>query len=81
MSSSFAKTVANAVLEKTENEAAAMLIRLKKLLRVRNSLRSPLLRLPTEIILHILSYLMEDMRHSFVWRPILGTCYSIGTIM
>lgn len=60
-------------MEKTENEVAAALIRLKKLLRVKNSPRPPLLRLPTEIILHILSYLTEYMQHSFVWHPVLGT--------
>jgi hypothetical protein len=56
MSSSFAKTVANAVLEKTENEVVAVLIHLKKFLRAQNSLRSPLLRLPTEIVTYRISW-------------------------
>ena len=59
----------------TENEVAAVLIHLKKLLRLKNWLRSPFLRLPTEIIIHILSYVMEDAEHSSVWWSVFSTCH------
>ena len=71
----------DATLEKTENEVATVLIHLKKLLRIKNRLRSPLLRLPTETIIHILSYIMENMEYRSVWQPILNTCHHIYSIM
>ena len=67
--------------EKTENEVAAVLVHLKKLLRLKNRLHSPLLRLPTETIVHILSYIMEDADYSSIWWPIFSTCHHIYDIM
>jgi hypothetical protein len=66
--------------EKTENEVEAVLIHLKKLLRLKNRLRSPLLRLPIEIIVHILSHTMEDAEHSSVWWSVLSICHHIRNI-
>ena len=66
---------------KTENEVATVLIHLRNLLRFKNWLRSPLLRLPTEIIVRILSFVMEDMGHSLVWRSIFVSCHRIHWIM
>ncbi|KAF9643841.1 hypothetical protein BDM02DRAFT_3122849 [Thelephora ganbajun] len=68
-------------LKKAENEVAAVLVHLKKLLRAKNWLRSPLLRLPIEIIVHILSYIMQDAENSSVWRPIFSMCYHIHNII
>ena len=76
----FVKTE-DAALEKTEDEVAAALVHMMELLRFKNWLRSPLLRLPIETITHILSYIMEDMEYPHVWRPIFSTCYRIHTIM
>jgi hypothetical protein len=80
MAPTFVKTD-DATLERTENEVAVVLVHLKKLLRLENWLRSPLLRLPTETIAHILSYIMEDAEHPSIWRPIFNTCYRIHNIM
>jgi len=71
----------DATMEGTENEVAGMLVHLKKLRYLKNWLRSPLLRLPTETVVHILSYIMEDAEHPSVWRPIFSTCYRIHNIM
>lgn len=69
------------VLEKTDKELAAGVLHLKKLLRARNWLRSSLLRLPTEIIVHILSYATQKSAHSSVWQPITSTCHHIRKVM
>ena len=74
---SFAKTD-SATLKKVETEAVSVLIHLKKLLRIKNRLRSPLLQLPTETIIRILSYNME---YHFEWLPSFGTCHYIHWIM
>ena len=71
----------DATLKKAENGVAPVLIHLKKLLRIRNRLRSPLLRLPTETIIHIISYIMEDMEYHSVWRSIFNTCHRIHWIV
>ena len=68
-------------LKKTENEVAAVLVHLTKLLRLKNWLCSPLLRLPAETIAHILSYIMEYVDCPSVWRPIFSTCHRIYSIM
>ena len=70
-------------LKRIDNQLATVLIHLKKLLRIQNRLRSPLLRLPTEAIIHILSYTMEDVELSSVnvWRLISNTCHHIHWIM
>ncbi|KAF9644293.1 hypothetical protein BDM02DRAFT_3122117 [Thelephora ganbajun] len=82
MATSSAATVADVICrKKIETEVATVLVHLKKLLRVRNQYRSPLLRLPTEITIHILSFVMENMGSSPVWRSIFATCYHIRTIM
>ena len=73
--------VDDATLRKTENEVATVLIHLKNLLRFKNQLRSPLLRLPTEIITHIISFIMENMAYSRAWRSIFSTCHRIHSIM
>lgn len=80
MESTFAKAD-GATLKKAENEVAAVLFHLRKLLRLKNRLRSPLLWLPTETIIHILSYIMKDMEYSSVWRSIFSTCHHIHWIM
>jgi len=67
-------------VENAENEVADVLVHMMELLRLKNWLCSPLLRLPTETIVHILSYIMEDVDPS-VWRPIFSTCYRIHDIM
>ena len=80
MESGFVKTD-DATLKKTQNEVATVLFHLKKLLRIKNRLCSPLLQLPVETITHILSYIMEDMEYPVVWQPIFSTCYHIHRIM
>ena len=68
-------------LEKTENEVAAVLVHLKKLLRLKNRLRSPLLRPAAETIVHILSYIVGDADHPSLWWKILSACRHIYGIM
>ena len=80
MVSTSVKTVDEATL-KPEDEVATVLFHLKKLLRLRNRLCSPLLRLPVETSIQILSYIMEDMEYSSTWQRILGTCHQIRNIM
>ena len=75
MTSAFVNT-GDATLVKTENEIVTVLIHAKKL-RLKNRLCSPLLRLLIETIVHVLSYVMTDMEHSFVWRSIFTTRYHI----
>jgi len=74
----YAKVADYATLENAEKEVGTVLVHLKKLFRAKNRLCSPLLRLPTEIVIHILSFLMEDMGP---WRPIFTTCFRIHSIM
>ena len=65
-------------------EIMAVLVHLKKLLRVRNQLHSPLLRLPDETIVRILSLIMADLDSHFSaysWMPIYNTCHRIHRIM
>lgn len=64
--------------ENTKDEIATVLIHLKKLLRLKNWLRSPLLRLPTEIIVQILSYITENRGE---WQSVFSTCYHIRAVM
>ena len=71
----------DATLKKTEDEVADVLIHMRNLLRFKNQLRSPLLRLPTEIVVHILSFIMENMWDSRVWSPIFRSCHRIHRIM
>lgn len=75
----FAKTVDDATLKEAEEEVATVFAHLKKLLRVKNRLYFPLLRLPTETIVRILSFIMEDMGSHSVWSPIFSTCCHIAT--
>jgi len=81
MESAVVSTVAGAALGKTENEVASVLFHLRKLLRIKNQLCSPLLQLPTETIVHILSYIMEHLEIYAVWWPIFTTCHRIFNIM
>jgi len=75
----------DATMKKTENEVATVLIHMKKLLRLKNRLCSPLLRLPTEIVVHILSFIMQNMSDPRVWRPVwrpvFCACHRIHKIM
>jgi len=71
----------DATMKKTEDEVAVVLIYMKKLLRLKNQLRSSFLRLPTEIIVHILSFVMRNMRDTRFWRPVFCTCHRIYRIM
>ncbi|KAF9777788.1 hypothetical protein BJ322DRAFT_519980 [Thelephora terrestris] len=68
-------------LQKSEKGLAAATIHLKELIRVMNGLRSPLLRLPTETIIHILSYIMGSAGLPSAWRWIVRTCHRIHKIM
>jgi hypothetical protein len=81
-----APSVDGVVLQQTTKEVTAVLVHLKKLLRVRNLLCSPFLRLATETILHILSFVMADMDscywgYSRAWTSIYSTCHRIHKIM
>ena len=59
-----------------------MLTHQRRLLRVENQLRSPLLRLPTETIIRILSFVMGNWGDRFYpWRSIYFTCHRICEIM
>lgn len=60
---------------------ATILFHQKILLRLKNRLRSSFLRLPKEILIHILSYIMDHEGHSIAWKPIYLTCYHIHTVM
>ena len=80
MESPFVRTQ-DVILEKTENEVAAVLVHKTELLRLRNRLHSPLLRLPVETFIHVLSYIMGGTEHPRVWRPIFSTCYGIHIMM
>jgi len=67
---------------KFEDEVAAALVHKTKLLRLRNWLSSPLLRLPAETVFQIMSYIMEDPKSTPpVWRPIFSLCYRIRATM
>jgi len=68
-------------LKEPETEIATALVHLEKLLRVRNLHRSPLLQLPTEIIIHTLSFVMEDVGSWIVWWSAFTTWYGIYEIM
>jgi hypothetical protein len=79
-----APSVDDALLRKTKMEVVAALVHMKKLLHVRNWLCSPLLRLPAEIIVRILSYIMarlDSYSHPHAWMPIYRTCHHIHSIM
>ena len=80
MAPSFARTVGDTTSE-AEKEVSTVFVHLKKLLCVKNRLCSPLLRLPTEIIIHIVSFVMGDMQFQNVWWPIFTTCRRIHRIM
>ena len=79
-----APPIHDALSRKTGKEVAAVLVHKKKLLRIRNQLCSPLLRLSTEIIIHILSFILaglDTFMHPFVWMSIYGACHRIHKIM
>ena len=70
--------------EAGDMRTTVVLVHLRKLLRVRNRLRSPLLRLPTETILRILSYFMADLDSRYytpIWTAIYSTCHRIHETM
>jgi len=71
----------DATLKAAESEVVTVLTHLKKLLRIENQLCSLLLQLPTETIIHILSYIMEAVEQSRVWQPIFSTCHRIHCII
>ena len=76
-----AKTVDDTTLKDAEKEVATVLVHLKKLSSAKNRLCSPLLRLPIEIVIQILSFLMDDMGSYADWRPLFTICYHIRKIM
>ena len=79
-----ATSVHDTLSQKTGKEVTAILVHKKKLLRVRNQLCSPLLRLSTEIIIHILSFIMAELdifMSPYVWMSIYGACHRIHKIM
>lgn len=79
-----ATSVDDPSLYKIEREDAAQLAHKRKLLRVKNQLCSPLLRLPTEIILRILLLVMAELDTPFgrdAGRPIYSTCHRLHKIM
>ena len=76
------KKLCNAALEETETRVSTqVLVHVKKLLRLKNRYCSPLLRLPVEVIIHILSFVMGKMGYSYAWKPIFKTCHQIWRIM
>ena len=70
-----------ATLKTAESEVATVLTHLKRLIRIKNRLCSPLLQLPTETIIHILSFIMEAVDQFRAWQPIFNTCHHIRKIM
>ena len=77
-------SVDNALSQRTEQEVVAVLVHMAKLLRTRNWLCSPLLRLPTEVIIHILSFVMTGLApssHCHPWKPVQLICHRIRRIM
>ena len=76
-------TVHDALRQKSEQEVTTVLTHLRRLLRIKNQLRSPLLWLPTETILRILLIVMDDWDTWFFhpWRSIYFTCHRIRKIM
>ena len=72
------------LLHKSMREFTAALVHTKTLLRTRNRLRSPLLQLPAEILVHILSFIMDELNsspHHLSWLPIYSTCHQIHHTM
>ena len=73
------KTVDNAGLEKSDEALALVLSHWRLLLRIRNQLCSSLLRLPTETIVHILTFVNGGCYPD--WQSIFRTCHQIHRIM
>jgi len=71
-------TVDGATLQKVETRVGNVFVHLKKLHYLKNRLRSPLLRLPTETVIRILSYIMEDYS---AWCSIFKTCHRLREII
>ena len=71
----------DALLRKTGEEVTAVLVHVKKLLRIRNQLCSPLLWLPTETIIRILSLVMAETGSLYVGMSISGICHRFHEIM
>lgn len=65
--------------EKIDDTLAHALVHLKLLLRIKNRLRSPLLQLPTETIIRILSFINAGCYYD--WRSIFSSCHHIYSIM
>ena len=76
-------TVHDVQRQKAEQEVATVLTHLSGLLRIKNQLCSPLLRLPNETILRILSLVMSDWDYwiFYPWESIYSTCHRIRRIM
>lgn len=64
-----------------EKEIATVISHQKKLLRLKNWLCSPLLRLPEETIIHIISFIVDHDEYSIVWKPVYSSCHRVYTIM
>ena len=67
-------------LDQTDKARTVALVHLRKLSRVKNRIRSPLLRLPTETIVHILSF-VNDRGYRSDWQAIFQTCHYILRLM
>ena len=76
-------SVDGALLQRNKRGATVAVVHMKKLLRFRNWLCSPLLRLPTETLVRILSFVMVklDFLPNRPWRPIHLICHRIRRIM
>ena len=79
MASTHIEAIDDTTSEKADEELAYTLVHLRFLLRIKNRLRSPLLQLPTETIVRILSFTNAGCHHD--WRSVLSTCHRIYTIM
>lgn len=79
MAASHSRTVDFTTLNTTNEPFSAALLHLRKLLRVRNRMCSPFLRLPTEIIVRIVPLVNKGCYHH--WRSIFSTCHRIFEIM
>ena len=79
MDNSHVKTVDDA-LDQTDTARTVALVHLRKLSRVKNRIRSPLLRLPTEIIVHILLFVNDRGYHSD-WQVIFQACQHVFELM
>ena len=79
MTSPHIEAADDGTLEKNDEARARTLLHLRLLLRVKNRLCSPLLQLPTEIIIRILSFTNGGYHRD--WQSTFSTCHRIYMIM